>query len=199
MTGRGMAYQLFTRGLIENMGDKCVRNVSRTLVIAREREIGATVGGIVRPILDEFAVSFQVLHGFGSATSLHSVAEESLRGERYLEILYIGDCDPSGMHMSEVDLPGRVERYGGAVDVTRIALTASDCTDALPSFNVATKQKDHRYRWFRQNYGQRCWELDAMNPNALRERVHDAILSRIDIDAWVHCQTVEKAERESAP
>jgi hypothetical protein len=101
------------------------------------------------------------------------------------------------MHMSEVDLPGRVEKYGGVVDITRIALTMDDCTDALPSFNVATKQKDPRYRWFRQNYGQRCWELDAMNPNDLRGRVRDAILSRIDIDAWKHCQAVEKAERES--
>ena len=36
-TIRGVAYQLFTRGLIENMGDKCVRNVSRMLVIAREK------------------------------------------------------------------------------------------------------------------------------------------------------------------
>src|ERR1700686_885349 len=35
-TVRGVAYQLFTRGLIENMGNKCVRNVSRMLVIARE-------------------------------------------------------------------------------------------------------------------------------------------------------------------
>jgi hypothetical protein len=35
-TVRGVAYQLFTRGLIDNMGVKCVRNVSRMLVIARE-------------------------------------------------------------------------------------------------------------------------------------------------------------------
>jgi hypothetical protein len=245
-TVRGVAYQLFTRGLIESMGRKCVANVSRMIVIAREKgtipwewivdqtrqeervsswdglgDFGetivrgyrkdfwqhqkswvkvfsekATVGGIVRPVLDEFAVGFQILHGFGSATSLHDVAQESLRGERYLEILYIGDFDPSGMHMSEVDLPARVEKYGGMVDITRIALTIDDC-DALPSFNVATKQKDPRYRWFRQNYGQHCWELDAMNPNALRERVRDAILSRIDMDAWAHCQKTEKAERES--
>ncbi len=172
-TVRGVAYQLFTQGLIENMGAACVRNVSRMIVIAREKEIipwgwivdetrqeervsswnglgdfgetvvrgyrkdfwqhqdswikvfseKATVGGVVRPVLDEFAVGFQVLHGFGSATSLHDVAEESLTGDRYLEILYIGDFDPSGMHMSEVDLPGRVEKYGGVVDITRIALT----------------------------------------------------------------------------
>jgi hypothetical protein len=246
-TVRGVAYQLFTRGLIENMGDKCVRNVSRMIVIARERGIipwewivdetrqeervsswnglgdfgetivrgyrkdfwrrqdswikvfseKGTVGGIVRPVLDEFAVGFQVLHGFGSATSLHDVAEESLAGDRSLEILYIGDFDPSGMHMSEVDLPGRVERYSGVVDVTRIALTAADCTDALPSFSVETKSRDPRYAWFKRNYGDRCWELDAMNPNALRERLHSEITRRIDAEAWEHCQKVEAAERES--
>jgi hypothetical protein len=247
-TIRGVAYQLFTRGLIENMGDKCVRNVSRMLVIAREKGIipwewivdetrqearvsswnglgdfgetvvrgyrkdfwqhqkswikvfseKGTVGGIVRPVLDEFAVSFQVLHGFGSATSLHDVAEESLiENGRFLEILYIGDFDPSGMHMSGVDLPGRVEKYGGVVDLTRIALTSADCTDALPSFSVETKRRDPRYAWFKRNYGDRCWELDAMNPNDLRQRLQGEIIQRIDKAAWAHCQAVEKAERES--
>jgi hypothetical protein len=38
-TVRGVAYQLFTRGLIENMGRKCVANVSRMIVIAREKGI----------------------------------------------------------------------------------------------------------------------------------------------------------------
>lgn len=246
-TVRGVAYQLFTRGLIENMGTACVRNVSRMIVIAREKEIipwewivdqtrqeervsswnglsdfgetvvrryrkdfwqhqdswikvfseKATVGGIVRPILDEFAVDFQVLHGFGSATALHDVAEESLTGERYLEILYIGDFDPSGMHMSEVDLPGRVEKYGGMVNVTRIALTRADCTDALPSFSVETKRRDPRHAWFKRNYGSRCWELDALNPNALRQHLRTEIIQRIDMNAWAHCQTTEAAERES--
>ena len=158
----------------------------------------ATVGGIVRPILDEFAVSFQVLHGFGSATSLHDVAEESLIDNcRFLEILYIGDFDPSGMHMSGVDLPGRVEKYGGVVGLTRIALTRDDCTDALPSFSVETKRRDPRYAWFKRNYGDRCWELDAMNPNDLRQRLQDKIIERIDQEAWEHCQAVEDAERES--
>jgi hypothetical protein len=246
-TVRGVAYQLFTQGKIENMGAACVRNVSRLIVIAREKGIipwkwivdetrqeervsswnglgdfgetvtrayrkdfwqhqdswikvfseKTTVGGIVRPVLDEFAVGFKVLHGFGSATALHDVAEESLTDERHLEILYIGDFDPSGMHMSEVDLPGRVEKYGGVVDITRIALTRVDCTDGLPSFGVETKRGDPRYAWFKRNYGARCWELDAMNPNDLRQRLRNEIIRRIDMDAWAHCKTVEVAERES--
>jgi hypothetical protein len=246
-TVRGVAYQLLIRGLIENMGRKCVASVSRMIVIAREKGIipwswivddtrnemyfpkwngledfgelvvsqyrkdfwqrqdswikvfseKGTIVGIVQPVLAEFAVSYKILHGFGSATSLHDVAQESLRGERYLEILYIGDYDPSGLHMSEVDLPGRIKSYGGAVEITRIALTRADCTDALPSFDVETKRRDPRYAWFKKNHGDRCWELDAMNPNDLRRRLRNEIIRRIDMDAWAHCQAVEEAERES--
>jgi hypothetical protein len=245
-TVRGVAYQLFTRRLIENMGRKCVANVSRMIVVAREKGIvpwswivddtrnemyfpkwngledfgehvvsqyrsnfwqhqdswikvfseKGTVVGIVQPVLAEFAVNYKILHGFGSATSLHDVAAESLTGERYLEILYIGDFDPSGMHMSEVDLPDRIKRYGGAVAITRIALTRADC-DGLPSFDVETKSRDPRHAWFKRNHGNRCWELDAMNPNDLRERLRNEIVQRIDVDAWNHCQAVEDIERES--
>jgi hypothetical protein len=99
--------------------------------------------------------------------------------------------------MSGVDLPGRIEKYGGIVDLTRIALTSADCTDALPSIRVETKRRDPRYAWFKRNYGDRCWELDAMNPNDLRQRLRNEITRRIDRDAWEHCQTVETAERES--
>jgi hypothetical protein len=38
-TVRGVAYQLFTRGLIEDMSTGNVRNVSRLLVVAREKGI----------------------------------------------------------------------------------------------------------------------------------------------------------------
>jgi hypothetical protein len=146
-----------------------------------------TIIGIVQPVLAEFAVNYKILHGFGSATSLHDVAAESLTGDRYLEILYIGDFDPSGMHMSEVDLPERINRYGGAAEITRIALTRADC-DGLPSFDAETKRHDPRHAWFKRTHGNRCWELDAMNPNDLRERLRNEIVQRIDVDAWNHCQ-----------
>jgi len=41
--------------------------------------------------------------------------------------------------------------------------------DGLPSFPAADKQKDMRYKWFVSRYGNRCWELDAMDPRDLRE------------------------------
>jgi hypothetical protein len=116
---------------------------------------------------------------------------------RELFVLYVGDYDPSGVCMSEVDLPKRLERYDGDhVSLERIALTL-DQVRSLPSFPASDKAKDKRYKWFVQNYGDRCWELDAMNPNDLRDLVEEQIKARIEWEAWNRCATVEKAEKES--
>ena len=45
----------------------------------------------------------------------------------------------------------------------------------LPSFHVETKKKDPRYAWYRERYGLRCWELDALSPVILRDRIERAI------------------------
>jgi hypothetical protein len=67
----------------------------------------------------------------------------------------------------------------------------------LPSFSAGDKKKDPRYRWFRSNYGDRCWELDAMDPNALHDCVEKEIVGLIEPVAWHRCQVVNQAERES--
>jgi hypothetical protein len=157
-----------------------------------------TVRGTLAPVLNLYAVTFRVLHGFGSATSVHEVALETERLDRPLIVLYVGDYDPSGLRMSEVDLPDRLDRYGGNVELIRAALTKADVERGdLPSFEAETKRGDPRYRWFLENYGRRCWELDAMSPNVLRRRIEDEIVARIDADAWTHCRKTEDAERES--
>ncbi|WP_439361253.1 hypothetical protein [Bradyrhizobium sp. DASA03007] len=59
------------------------------------------------------------------------------------------------------------------------------------------KRQDPRAKWFRTTYGQLCWELDAMAPNALRSRVEEEILSHIERVAWERCRVVFEAECES--
>jgi hypothetical protein len=157
-----------------------------------------TVRGVLASVLDEFAVTFCVKHGFDSATSVNQVAEDTMDSPRPLIALYVGDWDPSGLCMSEIDLPKRLQKYGAKVDLRRIALTEHDILHGgLPPFSADTKIKDPRHKWFRENYGNQCWELDAMPANALRARVRDEIASLIDWDSWSHCARVEKAERES--
>jgi hypothetical protein len=154
-----------------------------------------TVRGVLAPVLDQYAVGFRVMHGFSGATTVHDVAEDG--DGRELIVLYVGDFDPSGMFMSEGDLPTRLSDYGGDhITLRRIALTREQVSE-LPSFPATDKRKDPRYRWFRRNHGSRCWELDAMDPNDLRNCVEQAIVELIEPVAWERCETVNRAEQES--
>jgi len=154
-----------------------------------------TIRGTLAPVLEEYGVTFRVMHGYGSATAIHGAADESSVSR--LTVLYVGDWDPSGMHMSEIDLPKRLERYDGNVEIIRLAINETDIETGIPSFEAATKSGDRRFRWFMNNYGVRCWELDALNPVILRKRVEAEIRDRIDLDAWNHAVKVEAAEIES--
>ncbi len=158
----------------------------------------STVHGVLMPTLHDYGVTFRPIKGFGSYTVVRGAIEEANdlvdATAKPTVALYVGDWDPSGMHMSEIDLPNRIERYGGEVEVRRIALVEHDIRD-LPSF--AAKRSDPRFRWFTQTYGRRCWELDAMNPNNLRDRVESEISRYIDWPLWQRALEVEAAEVES--
>jgi hypothetical protein len=154
----------------------------------------ATVGGVIRPVTEEYGVPFMAVHGFSSATSVHDTAVMSAKDQRQLVILYVGDYDPSGMFMSEVDLPRRLERYGGAAEIRRVALQAEDLP-GLPSFPA--KPTDPRYQWFKSRFGKEAWELDALDPNVLRERVEEAIKDYIDFHMWARMDLVEAAQQKT--
>lgn len=161
----------------------------------------ATVQGILSPVLDEYGVTFRVMRGFGSFTAVRQVAEEhgAPDDHRARIGLYIGDWDPSGLYMSEVDLPARLVRYGASWGFKRIALLPDDLP-GLPHFPASSKQDDSRLPWYVRNTSAdpaRCWELDAMDPNELRARVSSEILALMDMDAWKRALEVEAAEVES--
>src|SRR5262249_52665997 len=154
-----------------------------------------TVRGLLKPVLDRYGVGFNAVHGFTSATEAWNVSRDN--DGRELVVLYVGDYDPSGLCMSEVDLPKRFKEYGGDhIALKRIALTGDHVLD-LTSFPASDKQKDPRFKWFTGRYGNQCWELDAMDPNDLRSCVEKHIKELIEPVAWERCETVFKQERAS--
>jgi hypothetical protein len=166
---------------------------NRVIVISEK----ATVAGILRQVLDDYGVPFFAAHGFNSATKVHELAEEIQSDSRNYVFLYVGDYDPSGMFMSEADLPNRLRRYDADnFEFRRVALTAED-TAVLPSFDVATKQKDPRYSWYVERFGKKAWELDALDPVHLRARIHDEIVPWIDPSDWERHKIIERAQRET--
>jgi hypothetical protein len=163
-----------------------------------------TVRGVLQPVLDQYGVGFRVMHGFASATVAHDIAAD--RDRRPLTAIYVGDWDPSGLWMSERDLPDRLAEYGGNhVEVVRVALTQDQLAD-LPSFPASDKRKDPRYEWYIANFGDpfafdddnQCWEIDALDPNELRNCVEEHIKACIkDCDAWERCELSTQRQRES--
>ncbi|MEW5976029.1 MAG: hypothetical protein AB1898_09520 [Acidobacteriota bacterium] len=160
-----------------------------------------TVRGTLAPVLQEYGVTLQVFHGYGSATVVKGAAIDSVSDPRPLKVFYVGDWDPSGLHMSEVDLQERLIRYGGAVNLIRLALTEEDIGPQLKSFEVNSKRSDPRWRWYRQlsvnKHGPYCWELDALSPVVLRKRLENAIKAEIEPEAWERTRRCEEAEQKS--
>lgn len=157
-----------------------------------------TVEGILWPVLAEYGVNYRVTKGWAPKTLVHDAA--TTNPEQPLIVLYVGDWDPSGLYMSEVDLPKRVAEYGGDhVEIRRVAVTEADTVQLGPSlsFPAKTKKKDPRYKWFVREHGNRCWELEAMESNVLRDRVEAAIVALIEPEAWQRCKRVGDAQEAS--
>src|SRR5216684_955593 len=148
----------------------------KRLIVVSEK---GTVRGTLDPVLEEFEVDFLPVGGYASATRVKDLAEEG-DSEHPLLLIYLGDHDPSGRGMSDLDLPRRLLRYAiddpennrerkdelrethdaivaerlepYGLEVRRIALTEPDLR-ALGrglSFPARDKADDPRYRWFVQ-------------------------------------------------
>ena len=80
-----------------------------------------TVRGILAPVLQSFGVALRVFHGFScSATVVRDVATEYR--DRPVLAYYVGDYDPSGLHMSAVDLPDRLRHIRRLVTPLRCGI-----------------------------------------------------------------------------
>ncbi len=187
---------------------------TRIIVVSEK----GTIRGTLAPVLEALEVDFLPVGGYASATRVYELAQLD-RDAQSLLLLYLGDHDPSGRGMSDSDLPRRLARYtsddpadkdwteamieGALADerleVRRIALTTEDTTTLGPAlgFPASDKVKDPRYAWFVERYGDRCWELDAMNPVDLRARVEDAIRAELNVSEWSRYVAAERVERES--
>ncbi len=198
--------------------DKWQGQPKRIMVVCEK----GTVRGALEPVLDEYDLKFLPMGGYASYTRVNDLTQLNLRDAKPFLLLYLGDHDPSGRGMSDLDLRLRFARYSSdakdavtwnramtqagldpsdevdvnsmvesvlssvQVEIRRIALTQVD-TRRLGrnlSFPASDKEDDPRYQWFVDNFGDHCWELDAMNPNDLRERVRQAVRAELDHAAW---------------
>lgn len=142
---------------------------------------------------DNYKVTTCPSRGYASYTYVKE-AISTLPEDKEITILHFADHDPSGLDMTR-DLENRLSEYSDLHDITveRIALNH----DQVQHYELPpnpTKRADPRYERYNAEYGNECWELDAIEPVELQAMVSRAIRSHIDSDMWN--QTLEEIRQE---
>lgn len=135
---------------------------------------------LLNSVAEKYRVPVYSSRGYSPFTLL-DLAVDRFR-EKGGIILDFRDHDPSGVDMSR-DVFDRLTRYGGSFIYRRIALNY----EQVLSYNLApnpTKLADPRAKGYISQYGDECWELDAIPPDELNRLVDEAIQGEIQWDRW---------------
>ncbi|MGH8607034.1 MAG: hypothetical protein ACREX9_06335, partial [Gammaproteobacteria bacterium] len=141
-------------------------------------------------VADEFSVQVCSSGGFDSLTLKHRIGR-SLADQGPLEVLHIGDHDPSGVHMFgslDEDVKAFADHYGGEVEFTRLAVTP----EQVREYNLPTappKATDNR------SFDGLTTQAEALDPRVLAAIVREAIEDRVDLDIYDQLLEDERTQR----
>ncbi|MBT9140270.1 MAG: hypothetical protein DDT30_00846 [Dehalococcoidia bacterium] len=139
--------------------------------------------------------SYSYLREAADRISRYCDGDDDLVFGKAAVILHFADHDPSGIDMSR-DLQDRLDRYCGAVEVKRIALNYDQVRRYSLIPNPA-KLTDTRSSAYISQYGDECWELDAIEPDELVGLCSKAVEDMItDHKAWLAIKDQDTAERK---
>jgi hypothetical protein len=150
------------------------------------------LAGVVYPITDMYDVPPMVARGYASLSFLYSAAEYINELTVPAHIYHLGDFDPSGVNAGEKIEETLMEMAPDAeIYFERIAVTPEQIEHwDLPT--RPTKASDTRAKGF----GDISVELDAIEPNRLRQIVQRAIEQHLPQHQFKVLKAAEESERE---
>jgi len=161
---------------------------------------------IIKPIADKYHIYFGVNKGYSSSSTIYDLSKriknKIIEGKKTI-ILYLGDHDPSGLDMIR-DINDRIrefitvdmELYADEFNVEQLALNMEQINEYNPPPNPA-KIKDPRAKWYIKKYGNKSWELDALEPRVLIDIAERGILKYLNkrkYNEWIRREEKEKKE-----
>jgi hypothetical protein len=150
------------------------------------------LSGVVYPVTERYDVPLMVARGYASLSFLHSAASYINDLDVPAYIYHLGDFDPSGVNAGE-KIEETLREMAPEADITfeRIAVNP----DQIGAWNLPTrptKQTDSRAK----NFGAaESVELDAIEPNQLREIVEQTIERHLPAEQLEVLEAAEDSER----
>jgi hypothetical protein len=156
------------------------------------------MAGVIEPVTNEYDVYLNVIRGQVSETFAYNIAEDWKRIEKPIYAYYLGDHDPSGLEIEEV-LRTKLETFSERkISWARLAVTHDQFRRRdLLGFRVKDTVSGERRRRYIHSFGNRCVEVDALEPNEIRTLVRSAIEGHIDQDEWRKLQETERLEKQT--
>lgn len=149
------------------------------------------LSGVLYPVTSDYDVGLFVCRGFASLSFLHRAAEH-IGGLNVPTFIYhLGDHDPSGvMAGHKIRDTLRSLAPEAEINFTRLAVTERQISNMrLPS--RPTKASTHAKGWEGDSV-----ELDAIEPEELRNIVRQAIELHLPAHEWEILKAAEASERE---
>lgn len=152
---------------------------------------------VISRIANKYKVITAPSKGYASFAYIYE-AINMFPEDKEIIILHFADHDPSGLDMTR-DLEERFERYiklrelNLDFNVERIALNYDQVIRYGLNPNPA-KTADPRASNYIAEFGNECWELDAIDPNELQKLVSESITQHIDVEIWN--DTIKKQKQE---
>lgn len=145
------------------------------------------LAGVAQSACLPLDVPFFCCKGYTSQSEMYSAAQRLIRyrkEEKRPVIIHLGDHDPSGIDMSR-DIQDRLElftRYA-PLEFKRIALNMPQIEQYRPPPNPA-KITDSRFADYQGRFGDKSWELDALEPKILVSLITKEVEKYRDMNRW---------------
>ena len=150
------------------------------------------LSGVILPITSMYDVPLMVARGYASLSFLYNAADyiNTLTVPTY--IYHLGDFDPSGVNAGEkIEETLREMAPDAEIYFERLAVTEEQI-DAWNLPTRPTKKSDTRSK----SFGDISVELDAIEPNRLRQIVQEAIEQHLPQEQYAVLKAAEESERK---
>jgi hypothetical protein len=155
-----------------------------------------TVGNIIRPVAEDYAIPFMLARGYSSLPPRHAMAERfDCSGKDTLLLLVLSDFDPEGDDIPQAFARSMRDDFGiEDVEFIKVALTGEQVEELQLRPGPTAKAGSSRRRKFVEEHGEHVFELEAVEPEQLQDILRSTIESVMDMDLFEGEQAKERKD-----
>ena len=189
-----------TRHFFEQQIDGIFNGYSACLAQNQERYIEVwteklALFHIIKPTVDNFCRRTLAVRGYSSVTALADYARRAMDTNNPT-ILYFGDLDVNGIEIPETILESLKYEHGlKDVEIIRCGLNPNQTVN-LNASPVPLKGKEKQKKHFIEHYGDKAYELDAVQPDELQRLVHNSLAKFTDMEVLKMEKKAGEKDRE---